>query len=310
MDRSLVSRATDGSDAPTPGYLYNDIAKNASSSPIAASEIATYLTRRLASKNNPNIKYKCLKVIAKVAVSPVTRGQLKRAIAQDASAVGAIKDAILFRGPPDPARGDEYNERVRVAAKEALDAIYSDTPAVEQQGANVGVSSGSMASASYGPSPHMSGGGGGMGGSSRTMQGIGNPMYADPRLEAQKGIAGMTVGEVVGVAGETIAAMVKDPLARKVEVPPPRGGGMPGYGGGGVSLLLCNECCGVSSFQCSVIHLTPILLTIHLITNAFIHICKVFGSSSWTPPIGKRNRWRVDHGFQSRAGSHFGTTKL
>ena len=229
MDRSLLSRATDGSDAPTPGYLYNDIAKNAASSPVACSEIATYLTRRLSSKHNPNIKYKCLKVIAKVSESPVTRGQLKRAVSQDPSAVGAIKEALQFRGPPDPARGDEFNERVRTAAKEALDAIYSDTPV--DHGTS-GISS------TYGASPY----GGGppmvssaMGNTGR-MQGIGNPMYADPRLEVQRGIAGMTVGEVAAVAGETIVAMVKDPLARNVEVPPPRNA-MPGYGNrGGVSI--------------------------------------------------------------------------
>jgi hypothetical protein len=55
-------------------------------------------------------------------------------------------------------------------------------------------------------------------------------MYADPRLEVQKSIANMTIGEVVGSAGETIVAMVKDPLARNIDVPPPRN--MGGYGGG------------------------------------------------------------------------------
>ena len=230
MDRSLLSRATDGSEAPTPGYLYNDIAKNAASSPVACSEMATYLTRRLSSKNNPNIKYKCLKVIAKVSTDPSTRGLLKRAVTQDPNAVGAIKEALQFRGPPDAARGDELNERVRAAAKEALDAIYSDTPAAESSVGRMG------SSASYAPSPHSHVQPGAPI-STGKMQGIGNPMYADPRLETQKGIANMTLGEVVGTAGETIAAMVKDPLARNVEVPPPRSGNMGGYSGGGVSIV-------------------------------------------------------------------------
>jgi len=229
MDRSLLSRATDGSDAPTPGYLYNDIAKNAASSPVACSEIATYLTRRLSSKNNPNIKYKCLKVIAKVSVDSMTRGQLKRAVSQDPNAVGAIKEALQFRGPQDAARGDLLNERVRTAAKEALDAIYSDTP-VEQ------TSTSRIPTSSYGASPHVGGVQPGPPISTGRMQGIGNPMYADPRLETHKGIGNMTIGEVVGTAGETIVAMVKDPLARNVEIPPPRQGHS-GGGYGGVSVF-------------------------------------------------------------------------
>lgn len=237
-----MSRATDGSDAPTPGYLYNDISKNAASSPVACSEIALYLTRRLSTKNNPNIKYKCLKIISKVSVDPITRGQFKRAVSQDANAVSAIKEALQFRGPQDAARGDLLNERVRTAAKEALDAIYSDTP-VEQTSHNPRMSS----TNAYGASPHASSGGpspyssSGMGTSSSggKMQGIGNPMYADPRLDVQKGIGNMTVGEVVGGVGETIAAMVKDPLARNVEVPPPRHGHSGGYAGGGGGVSTC-----------------------------------------------------------------------
>eukprot|EP00542_Grammatophora_oceanica_P011793 CAMPEP_0194045190 /NCGR_PEP_ID=MMETSP0009_2-20130614/16554_1 /TAXON_ID=210454 /ORGANISM="Grammatophora oceanica, Strain CCMP 410" /LENGTH=125 /DNA_ID=CAMNT_0038689969 /DNA_START=48 /DNA_END=422 /DNA_ORIENTATION=+ len=125
MDRTLLSRATDSSDAPTPGYLYVDIAKNAASSPVACQEMAQYLCRRLQNKQSPNIKFKVLKVICKTAQSPQTRGHFQRAISQDASAVSAIKAALQFRGPMDPARGDEPNQRVRTAAKEALDAIYS-----------------------------------------------------------------------------------------------------------------------------------------------------------------------------------------
>eukprot|EP00555_Chaetoceros_dichaeta_P010125 CAMPEP_0198266826 /NCGR_PEP_ID=MMETSP1447-20131203/30348_1 /TAXON_ID=420782 /ORGANISM="Chaetoceros dichaeta, Strain CCMP1751" /LENGTH=61 /DNA_ID=CAMNT_0043957115 /DNA_START=26 /DNA_END=207 /DNA_ORIENTATION=+ len=59
-DRNSLTRATESTDSPTPGYLYNDIAKSVSSSPTACSETATYLVRRLSSKQNHNIKYKCL----------------------------------------------------------------------------------------------------------------------------------------------------------------------------------------------------------------------------------------------------------
>ena len=220
MDRSLLSRATDNSNAPTPGYLYLDIAKNAAGSPQTCADVAKYLTGRLASKNNPNVKFKCLKVIAKTAVSPYLKGQFKRCLSQDPRAMSAIKDATQFRGPPDPVRGDEPYDKVRRAAKEALDAIYSDTPASDPSSA--GGSFASSVSSSYG---NPAGGGGGYsgGGSSmggpRRMEGIGNPMFKDPRLEPEpQGIANMTANEFLSEAKSTVIGMIKDPLARNVNV--------------------------------------------------------------------------------------------
>jgi hypothetical protein len=236
MDRQLLNRATDGSDAPTPGYLYIDIAKNASSSPMACQEIATFLTRKLANKQNANIKWKCLKVITKTAEA-VGRGQFKRAVAQDQSAVAAIRLATNFRGPPDPVRGDEPNNRVRLAAKECLDIIYSDTPTqMEQSPYNT---SAAQMSNTYGAPPHQqapSYGGGGMPppGSGRRMEGIGNPMFSDPRLEPQPK---SNLEAIIKDVGESFVGMIKDPLARNVDVrisnghgEMPRPGGMQGYG--------------------------------------------------------------------------------
>lgn len=239
MDRQLLARATENSDAPTPGYMYLDIAKNAASNPQTCAEIAKYLTGRLASKNNSNIKHKCLKVIAKTAVSPYLRGQFKRCLSQDPQAMAAIKDATQFRGPPDPVRGDEPYEKVRNAAKEALDAVYSDTPATDPS-AGGGGSFATSISSSYGPSA-----GGGYGGApppgGRRMEGIGNPMFKDPRLEPQQpSIGNMTVNDIVNEAKSTVIGMIKDPLARNVEVQGTnRQGSMSGPNSGAVSVL-CN----------------------------------------------------------------------
>jgi len=202
MDRTALARATEGSDAPTPGYLYVDIAKSVASNPTGAREMVQYLTKRL-QKNNHNVKFKCLKVITKTSESPITRGQFKRAICQDPATVGLIKQALQFRGPPDPVRGDEIYVRVRAAAKECLDAVYSDNPSSE------GVGSGS-----YGGS-YSSGGGG-------RMEGIGNPNFSDPRLEQSKnhGISKMTIGEAASSMGQTIVGMIKDPLAKNVQIAP------------------------------------------------------------------------------------------
>lgn len=279
MDRQLLNRATDGSDAPTPGYLYLDIAKNASSSPMACQEIATFLTRKLANKQNANIKWKCLKVISKTAES-VGRGQFKRAVAQDQSAVAAIRLATNFRGPPDPVRGDEPYNRVRLAAKECLDIIYSDTPAQTEQSP---YASASQMSNTYGapshqqPSPSYNGGGGGMPtpGSGRRMEGIGNPMFSDPRLEPQPKT---NLEAIIKDVGESFVGMIKDPLARNVDVRSsnghgemPRPGGMQGYGNpsaGSVSLRFSSfalSCCWsvcVCLFVCAT-RLTLQYNTIH-----------------------------------------------
>ncbi len=244
MDRQLLARATDSSDAPTPGYLYLDIAKNAASSPTACQEIATYLIRKLEQKSNYNIKHKCCKVMAQLAVSPITRGQFKRCLAQDANAVSVIKEHLQFRGPPDPARGDEIYERVRLAAKEALDAIYSDTPPPTTTTSSVASSSHYDSHASpYGGTGMSTSLHNGMGSSAggsgpRRMEGIGNPMFADPRLTQRphNATSGTILKEVMREAGQTIVGMIKDPLARNAD--PRYPGNMPrpgtassGYGG-------------------------------------------------------------------------------
>ena len=205
MDRTLLARATDSSEAPTPGYLYVDLAKQAGANPSTCQDMARYLTNRLSTKQSPYVKMKCCKVLAKLC-EQVPRNQFRRVLAQDAQAVSAIKAALQFRGPLDPLQGDAKNEAVRVAAREALDAVYASAP--ETTGAG-GISS------SYGSSPHVSNGG--VAGGPRRMEGIGNPMFADPRL-APAPSSNMPEGlpGALKEAGEVIVGMIRDPLARNV----------------------------------------------------------------------------------------------
>ena len=255
VDRNALSRATESTTSPTPGYLYNDIAKSAATSPSSSSEIATYLIRRLQSKNNVNIKYKCLKVIQMVSTHPATRGQFKRVIIQDTNAVSAIKLCLQFRGPPDAVHGDMLYEKVRNQAKETMDAIYSDDPSSEQGSGAMGGggSQGGFGNQSYGGqggygNSYNSGYGNSSSSSAaavggpKRMEGIGNPMFADPRLEEKKGIRDMNVSEVISGVKEGFVGMIKDPLARNLQsVGGPRPGGMgnSSYGGpsGGVSCM-------------------------------------------------------------------------
>jgi len=210
-DRNALARATEQSSSPTPGYLYNDIAKQSATSPSISAEILSYLIRRLA-KNNSHVKYKVLKTISMVCQNANSRGVFKRTVAQDMQAIKEIKDSLNYRGRPDDIHGDELFERVRTQAKETLDAVYSDEPSSSQMNMSSGIGGGG----GYGGS---SGGGGGYGGSSggggyggggygassnggcdnsgmssnammgssagpKRTEGIGNPMFQDPRLEA------------------------------------------------------------------------------------------------------------------------------
>lgn len=238
--RSLLARATEGTDAPTPGYIYVDLAKAATGNPTACQDMAVYLTRRLASKTNPNIKHKCCKVLAKLC-DEVPRNGFRRCVAQDHEGITAIKEAMHYRGTPDPVRGDEPNQKVRLAAKECLDAVYREAPTSSDTPGGYG--GGGGMSNHYGGAPaagHSSGGD-----MQSRMQGIGNPQFQDPRhvpgsnrYNEPQGFSG-----VVKEAGEVLAGMIKDPLARNIPDVPRHGhsGNLPGYGGPNVSTIVC--CC-------------------------------------------------------------------
>ena len=209
--RQMLSRATEGTQAPTPGYLYKDLTVAAQTNPTVCQEMAQYLTQRL-QKTNPNIKYKSLKLIAKVADQVP---HFKRCLSQSPHGVAEIKAHINFRGPLDPVRGDEPNAKIRQAAQEALDAVYRESPA-----GSMGMSNPyNTASAAH----------------ARRMDGVGNPMFSDPRLDPRyNGTNPTTIGEAVREAGEVVIGMIKDPLARNIEVAPSVGGvvGVPSRGFG------------------------------------------------------------------------------
>ena len=253
MDKGALSRATDGTTAPTPGYLYNDIGKSLTS-PQTCVETLNYLSSRL-QKKNPHIKKKCLKVLSKISVHPVNRGMMKRCIVQNPTAISLIKDCIGYKGTIDAVTGDQYNIEVRNAAKECLEVVYSDSGDVAQQtnggggfnsgqlqgGGMAGLGSNSSptnrgpsgygsAGQGYGSSSASGGYGAPMGGQSgsgagvatavpggrtgSSMQGIGNPMFSDPRLSQGNGDTS-TLGTLKNVGGAMLD-MIKDPLAKNV----------------------------------------------------------------------------------------------
>ena len=223
-NRQLLARATEGTSAPTPGYLYNDLTQSAQSSPTAASEMADYLVNRLQSTHNVHTKAKCLTVIGKLCDSSVP---FKRSLAQRPQHVQAIRDAIRHAGAPDPVCGDALNLKVRQVAQQALDAVYRADPVVAAAPPSHYYGNNSHAAApAYGQSqsqynnPNQP----------RRMEGIGNPRYQDPRLEQpghnNNAVVPAAVIEVAREAGDVILGMMKDPLARNHHVQ--RHGNLPG----------------------------------------------------------------------------------
>ncbi len=120
VDRLILARATSSDTSPTPGYLYGEIAKMIYSSNEGCTQVVTYLLKRLR-KPSGVVKLKVLNIVKQVC--PKAENGFKRAIRHH---IGDVKDCLSFTGPPDPLRGDEIYVLVRSAAKEAIEAVYSN----------------------------------------------------------------------------------------------------------------------------------------------------------------------------------------
>ena len=70
MDKSLVSKATADSAEPTPGYMFNEIARITHASVDACLQLENFLLKRL-KKDSVHVKLKVLRVI-KHCVSTAT----------------------------------------------------------------------------------------------------------------------------------------------------------------------------------------------------------------------------------------------
>jgi hypothetical protein len=227
-NRQLLARATEGTAAPTPGYLYNDLLQAAAANPMAPQEMSQYLLNRLESTNNPNIKYKCLVVLTKLCER---HAPFQRQLAQTPRAIASIKECTRFQGPMDPVCGDAANQKVRTAAQACVTAVYTEVvPTTANTSNNSSSSMGSSSmSASYNTHAHgghgqyaaataghhYSGGGGydNTANTTRRMEGIGNPRYSDPRLAPPPEPVAI-LKDVAREAGDVLLGMIKDPLAR------------------------------------------------------------------------------------------------
>ncbi len=120
VDRSILARATSSDSSPTPGYLYGEIARMTYASHEGCIQMVAYLLKRLR-KPSGVVKLKVLNIFKQVC--PKAQNGFKRAIQCH---IEDVKDCLSFTGPPDPLCGDEIYVLVRGAAKEAIEAVYSD----------------------------------------------------------------------------------------------------------------------------------------------------------------------------------------
>jgi ENTH domain len=120
MDRAVLLRATSRDSSPTPGYLYDEIAKMTHADFAGCRALLTFLKERI-KRDDPYTKHKCLLVIKHVCMKgrPDFKKDMQRS-------VDDVKACSAYTGPPDPLRGDELYKRVREAAKETLECIYAD----------------------------------------------------------------------------------------------------------------------------------------------------------------------------------------
>jgi len=121
MNRSLLNKAVANNESPTPGYMFQEIAKMTLTSAEASFKIEKFLFSKLA-KGGPYVKWKALTIIKHVAAKG--RADFKRNAMHKAP---LIKELLQFRGEKDPIKGDQKNLQVRKAAKAALAVVFSTT---------------------------------------------------------------------------------------------------------------------------------------------------------------------------------------
>ena len=126
MDKSLVSKATSADEVPTPGYMFNEIARITHASSDACHQLEAFLLKRL-NKDNVHQKYKVLKVMKHCC----THGHMtfRRDMQRETT---AIKACLSYRGTPDPMHGDTLNKAVRDMAQEVMNAVFDTSTASEQ----------------------------------------------------------------------------------------------------------------------------------------------------------------------------------
>lgn len=121
MAKALVYKATSDDTKDPSGFVLKELAQLSYVSPRESSTILEQLLKRL-DKDKPDVKYKALRTIKYMCIHG--RAEFRQELQRDH---GLIKNAMHYKGPSDPMRGDTPNQRVRDEAKECSNAIFNTT---------------------------------------------------------------------------------------------------------------------------------------------------------------------------------------
>lgn len=123
MASSLVKKLTTDDTSVISAYSMKELSDMTFKSYAECESIRELLLYRL-DRPSPDVKYKTLRIIKYVAQNG--RSDFRISFQRKAT---PIKQCQAFRAPPDPLRGDVPSERVREAAREALEAIFNENNA-------------------------------------------------------------------------------------------------------------------------------------------------------------------------------------
>ena len=236
---------------PLPVYLTDEVVALAtkSTSDTAATTL-DFLLRKLAPGTTPIVKSKALKLLK--ACCTAGPSEFKRRAAR--TAAGPVRELTHWQAPPDPLVGDSHNARVRGAAKEALEAIFSAAPApapLSVGGAHGGGGSGARiqgfgSGSSSGRQADGGGGGAYAAPSSSGMIGFGNPRFENstgsqaghhqqpPNLATARGVLEAAARGAAALATQAAGAAVAMAAEHGINLAPlPTGGS--GLGAGGLA---------------------------------------------------------------------------
>ncbi|KAH9253729.1 hypothetical protein BASA81_008347 [Batrachochytrium salamandrivorans] len=225
MNRTLLNKATSADSSPTPGYLFDEIAK-VTHDPTGNDRLVEYLLRRLES-TNADVKFKVLNIIKQVCRKG--NAAFRKSLQRDGAT--QIKLLLKFHCPPDALRGDEPSRKVREYAQEALTAIFDATKdernLVDANLSNRIQGFGGQVAGSYppqqqqqqhpsasfsAPPPPSSG----------RYQGIGNPAFAmsSQQDSSSSSSANMAAASAAAMLGK-FTSVVKERFDRTPPAPPP-----------------------------------------------------------------------------------------
>lgn len=120
MDKSLLKRALEDTEDPTPGYMFRDIAQWTFIDHNTQAKLIAYLMDKLKPTASVHVLAKTLRVIKILCETGHADFQKEIQRLND-----DIKQFASYRGKPDAKFGDKLNEKVRTCARETIEAAFT-----------------------------------------------------------------------------------------------------------------------------------------------------------------------------------------